>query len=69
MSGLDREQLEQMTMNKTALERAFEIARTGTCESVEDIRRQLAREGFDRRQIEGRTLPAAERYLSQSPSG
>ena len=45
-----------MTKHKTALERAFEIARGGAGESVADIRRQLAREGFDQRQIEGKTL-------------
>lgn len=45
-----------MTMHKTTLERAFEIARAGACETVEDIRRQLTREGFDRHQVEGRTL-------------
>lgn len=43
-------------MDKTALERAFEIARSGACEKVEDIRKQLAHEGFDRRQVEGRAL-------------
>lgn len=43
-------------MDKTALERAFEIASSGAFEKVEDIRKQLAREGFDRRQVERRTL-------------
>ncbi len=41
---------------QTALERAFQIARLGHCESVEDIRRQLGREGFDRHQIAGPVL-------------
>ncbi len=45
-----------MTTDKTALERAFEIARTGAYISIGDIRRQLSREGFDVRQLEGRTL-------------
>lgn len=45
-----------MTIQKSALERAFEIARTGAYDAVADIRRQLNREGFDARQLEGRTL-------------
>jgi len=42
--------------DKTALERAFEMARTGAFREVEQLRRQLSREGFDRRQIEGLSL-------------
>jgi hypothetical protein len=45
-----------MTIQKSALERAFEIARTGAYDAVADIRRQLNREGFDARQLEGRTM-------------
>lgn len=45
-----------MKTYQTALERAFEIARTGVPNSIEDIRRQLAREGHDQRQIEGLSL-------------
>lgn len=45
-----------MNSGKTSLERAFEIAGAGTCASVEDIRRQLAREGFDRNQVSGPLL-------------
>lgn len=45
-----------MKTYQTALERAFEIARTGVPTSIEDIRRQLAREGYDQRQIEGLSL-------------
>jgi hypothetical protein len=45
-----------MTTNKTTLERAFELAETGEVNSTEDIRKQLRREGFDTRQIEGQSL-------------
>ena len=31
----------------TTLERAFELARSGSCASVQDIRRRLKSEGFD----------------------
>ena len=31
----------------TTIERAYELARSGTCESVNDIRAQLKREGHD----------------------
>jgi hypothetical protein len=44
------------TTEKTSLERAFEIARTGMFRKVELLRRQLTREGFDRRQVNGRSL-------------
>lgn len=53
LPGLDTE---PMTAKKTALERAFEIAHTAGPDSIEDIRRQLVREGFDHRQIEGPVL-------------
>jgi uncharacterized protein (DUF2461 family) len=45
-----------MKPGQSALERAFELAGSGTCTCVEDIRRQLAREGFDQNQIAGPRL-------------
>lgn len=45
-----------MKTYQTALERAFEIARTVAPASIDDIRRQLSREGHDQRQIEGSAL-------------
>lgn len=45
-----------MNFKQTALERAFEIARQGRLESIEDIRRQLQREGFNQFQIAGPVL-------------
>jgi hypothetical protein len=45
-----------LNAEKTALERAFEIARTGRWDRVEDIRRQLHQEGYNYRQVEGPLL-------------
>ncbi|HEU0067008.1 MAG TPA: hypothetical protein VFQ57_07190 [Sphingomonas sp.] len=36
-----------MYNGQSTLERAFELARTGTCRTIDDIRRQLTREGFE----------------------
>jgi hypothetical protein len=35
-----------MPAQASALERAFQMARSGTCSGVNDIRRRLDREGF-----------------------
>ncbi len=40
----------------TALERAFELANSGSCESVADIKKVLKSEGYALQQIVGRTL-------------
>ena len=45
-----------LNAEKTALERAFEIARTGRWQRVEDIRRQFLQEGYNHRQVEGPLL-------------
>ena len=45
-----------MELRKLAIERAFEIARGGTCVGVSDLVRMLGKEGYDSRQIEGRHL-------------
>jgi hypothetical protein len=39
-----------------ALERAFQIARSGRVDSVVDLRKALKREGFDERVVEGHAL-------------
>jgi hypothetical protein len=36
-----------MDADKGTVERAFELARDGSCQSVEDIRRSLANEGYE----------------------
>ena len=45
-----------MKANMTAIERAFEIARSGQVTTVEAIRAQLKREGYERGWIVGRSL-------------
>jgi hypothetical protein len=38
--------------HQTVLERAFEIARSGSCAKVDEIRRQLKREGYSAAQLQ-----------------
>ena len=47
---------QSMDINKTALERAFDLARSGTCLNLEDIIRKLKSEGYVNGQIEGPSL-------------
>jgi hypothetical protein len=49
-----------MTYRLTTLERAFQLARSGDCAGVADIRARLLAEGYDRKQLEG---PALTRQL------
>ncbi len=45
-------------MEKTTVERAFELAREGACQSLTDIRRELSREKFANidSHLDGRSL-------------
>lgn len=45
-------------VEKTTVERAFELAREGICQSLTDIRRELAREKFSNvdSHLDGRSL-------------
>jgi hypothetical protein len=45
-----------MNIHITALERAFQLAKTGAYASVQEIKRQVSREGFSADQITGRSL-------------
>jgi hypothetical protein len=45
-----------MEPHKTALERAFELARSGRFETVEQVRRAVGAEGYFQTQVEGREL-------------
>lgn len=45
-----------MDPNITALERAFQLARSGDYESVEGLKRQLSTEGYSASQVTGATL-------------
>ena len=47
---------QSMDINKTALERAFDLARSGTCLNLEDIIRKRKSEGYANGQIEGPSL-------------
>jgi hypothetical protein len=51
-----------MTPSKNCIERAFELAKSGACDSVYRIERQLLREGYYINQIAG---PAVRRQLRQ----
>ena len=46
----------RMKPHITALERAFELARTGKYSSVTDLKRDVIGEGYDRAQLEGFAL-------------
>jgi hypothetical protein len=45
-----------MTYQPTALERAFELARSGKYQGTSEIRAQLKAEGFNANQLEGPSL-------------
>ena len=45
-----------MNFRPTTLERAFDLAKSGTCSGVDDIRRQLRAEGYPLHSLEGPTL-------------
>ena len=45
-----------MSLPKTALERAFELARSGKCLNISDIIKKLKSERLDANHIEGATL-------------
>ena len=39
--------------NKTSLERAFELAASGKCRSVDDVKKMLNAEGYDQAAVYG----------------
>jgi hypothetical protein len=45
-----------MDQTKTALERAFELAKSGRFTRVSDIKRAISDEGYSATQLQGRTL-------------
>jgi hypothetical protein len=45
-----------MSTQPTSLERAFELAKSGQCATVEEIKKKLKAEGFWADQIVGKTL-------------
>ena len=54
--------LSTMDRNKTALERAFELAASGTHTNYAGVRAQLKSEGYDGNQMDG---PALRKQLRQ----
>jgi hypothetical protein len=58
VSGSSRLRLNErgMQANLSALERAFQLARSGQVIDVKDIKAQLKREGYDLAQITGSLL-------------
>ena len=55
-----------MQPNTTALERAFELARCGTCTSIKEIKQRLNAEGYWKDVIEGRQLGQQLRGLIEA---
>jgi hypothetical protein len=53
----------------TALERAFQIAESGECQSVADLKNQLLKENYSLNQITGRTLFKQLRALIKAARG
>lgn len=47
-----------MKQDRTSVERAFELARSGKCRSVTEVRFKLREEGYDTEQIYGPLLIA-----------
>ena len=52
-----------MSSYPTPLERAFELARSGECESITDVRKRLRDEGLSVAQLEGPMLTRQIRDL------
>jgi hypothetical protein len=61
--------LSAMDRNPTAIERAFELAKSGACTSVDDIKRCLRLEGFAISQIVGSSLARQLRALIAEARG
>jgi hypothetical protein len=55
-----------MDPNTTALERAFQLAKSGRCISIEDIRQQLKSEGYPTEHITGKGLTRQLKELIRS---
>ena len=55
--------LRRMNPDVSALERAFQLARSGRVASIQDIRAQLKREGYNDRAVEGRSLTSQLRDI------
>ena len=52
-----------MKVGVRAVERAFQLARSGSVRDVAEIKRAMDREGYNPREIEGKTLHGQLRVL------
>ncbi|MVS99529.1 hypothetical protein [Devosia marina] len=57
-----------MTPNLSPIERAFELARSGKCQSFSEIKAALKAEGYDSATITGGTLSKQLRQLIAASS-
>jgi hypothetical protein len=55
-----------MDYRSTSLERAFELAKSGQCATVEEIKKKLKAEGFWDDQLVGKTLIKQLRELIEA---
>jgi hypothetical protein len=57
-----------MTYRPTTIERAYELARSGECRTLSDVKQRLSADGHDRIQehLYGSTVSAALRKLCQA---
>ena len=55
-----------MQPNTTALERAFELTKSGKCRNIEEIKKHLSAEGYWSDMIEGRLLVQQLRALIET---
>jgi hypothetical protein len=67
--GHDPDMLSVMERSRTALERAFALAKSGACTSVDDVKRCLRLEGYQVSQIVGSTLARQLRTLIAEARG
>jgi hypothetical protein len=58
-----------MDKNRTAMERAFELARSGKFATITEIKKCLKHEGYDPATITGPTLTAQIRELISKTKG
>ena len=64
-----RANLQGMQANTTALERAFELARSGACISIVEIKQRLNAEGYSNDVITGRQLLAHLKAVIEKARG
>ena len=64
-----RANLQGMQANTTALERAFELARSGACISIVEIKQRLNAEGYSNDVVMGRQLLAQLKAVIEKARG